>query len=130
VPLSNIKITSGILDSIVFQSLGRKDVSLGRMNMHYRKLRIKQIKDGDPNISTFKQKVISVLANTFVIRSNNSKRTGIIYLQRYGHKSFVNFIVHSTMSGIMSSIGVRKNQKYIKQYKQQLKDSSLQPVKL
>jgi hypothetical protein len=130
VPLSNIKITSGILDSIVFQSLGRKDVSLGRMNMHYRKLRIKQIKDGDPNISTFKQKVISVLANTFVIRSNNSKRTGIIYLQRYGHKSFVNFIVHSTMSGIMSSIGVRKNEKYIKQYKQQLKDSNLQPVKL
>ncbi len=130
VPLSNIKITSGILDSVLLRAVGRVDVSLGEMNMHYRKLRIQLIKNGDPNESTFIQKVLSALANTFVIKSNNTKRIGVIYSNRSSDQSFVNFIVQTTLSGILSSIGVRKNQKYMKQYKQGLKHSKLPPVKL
>nr|MBA2760454.1 hypothetical protein [Segetibacter sp.] len=106
------------------------DVSLGEMNMHYRKLRIQLIKNGDPNESTFIQKLLSALANTFVIKSNNTKRIGVIYSNRSNDQSFVNFVVQTTLSGILSSIGVRKNQKYMKQYKQGLKDSKLPPVKL
>ncbi len=88
------------------------------------------IKDGDPNESTFIQKVLSVFANLFVIRSNNTKRIGVMYSQHSSDQSFVNYIVQTTLSGILSSIGVKKNRKYIKQYKQELKDSNLHPVKL
>lgn len=130
VPLSNIKITSGILDSVFIRAVGREDLSLGEMQTHYRKLHIQLTKDGDPNESTFMQKVLSVIANIFVIRSNNTKRIGVMYSQHSSDQSFVNYIVQTTLSGILSTIGVKKNSRYIKQYKQELKNSNLPPIKM
>ncbi len=128
VPISNIKIASGKLDSVAFTAVGRQDIALGEMNMHYHGLRIQFVKDGDPDKSTFMQDVKSFIANTFVIRSNNTSRKGVIYYKHLSEQSFVNYIVKTTLSGIASSIGFKKNRKYMKQYKQELKDSHLRPI--
>ncbi len=130
VPISNVKIASGILDSVLFRAVGRQDVALGEMNMHYHKLRIQLVKDGDPEKSTFLQNVLSFIANTFVIRSNNTKRKGVIYYKHLSHQSFVNYIVKTTLSGISSSVGIKRYRKYMKQYKQELENSNLPAIKL
>ncbi|HZF63803.1 MAG TPA: hypothetical protein VEZ55_04940 [Chitinophagaceae bacterium] len=130
VPLSNVKIVSGVLDSISFRAVGRQDVALGEMNMHYQKLRIKLVKAGNADETTFLQNVISVLANTFVIKRANTKRKGVMYYQHSSKQSFVNYIVKITLSGIMSSVGAKKNSKFLKQYKQALKKSNLEPINL
>jgi hypothetical protein len=98
--------------------------------MHYRKLRIQLIKDGDSNKSTFLQHLISFIANTFVIKNNNTKRKGTIYYTRSSDQSFVNYIVKLALSGVSTSIGFKNNRKYMKQYKQELKESNLPPLEL
>ncbi|MGZ5255216.1 MAG: hypothetical protein ACXWCT_12470, partial [Flavitalea sp.] len=77
IPLSNVKITSGILDSVVIHAVGRQDFALGEMNMYYRDFRILFVKDGNPNKSTVLQHMWSFMVNTFVIKRKNRKRTGI-----------------------------------------------------
>ena len=130
IPTSNVKITSGILDSLSFTAIARNDVALGEMDMHYKKLRIKLVKNGDPDQSTFLQTIASFLANTFLIKSNNTKRTGLIYYKRSPSHSFINYIVKMTLSGITSSVGVKKNKKIFKQYKKELEKNHQPPINI
>jgi hypothetical protein len=130
VPIANVKIASAILDSASFKAVGRDDVALGEMALHYRKLRIQLVNDGDPGQSTMKQKIMTFIANTFLVRSNNSTRKGIIYYEHVKTQSFVNYIVKTTLSGLASSVGLKKNRRYMKQYEQQLKDTNAPAITL
>lgn len=127
-PLSNVIIRSGTIDSLHLKAIGRENIALGEMNMFYRNLHIKLVKDGDPDNSTFAQNVASFLANTFVIKKNNKGRTGLVYFERLRDRSFFNYIVKMTFSGMATSIGVKKNSKYIKQYKRELEKKTLPPI--
>ncbi len=127
-PLSNVQIVSGTIDSFHLRAIGRETLSLGEMNMYYRNLRIKLVKGGDPNKSTFLLDVASFLANTFVIKKNNNGRTGIIYFERLRDRSFFNYIVKMTFSGMATSVGAKKNRKYLKKYRQELKDQRLPAI--
>jgi hypothetical protein len=129
-PLSNVKIASGTLDSLSFRAVGRQDVALGEMQMFYKKLRIRLIKGGDPEISTFLQDVASVLANAFVIKRNNNNRMGVMYFKHLPKQSFVNYIIKTTVSGIASSVGAIRNKKYTKQYEKVLKENNTPAIKL
>jgi hypothetical protein len=128
VPLSNIKLTSGRLDSLTMHAVGRDDLALGEMNMHYKDLRIKLIKNGNPNESTFTQNILSFLANTFIIKNKNTKRTGVVYFNKSSTQSFVNYILKMSLSGMASSVGLKSNRKYMKLYKKELAESKLPPV--
>ncbi|MBD0332766.1 MAG: hypothetical protein ICV66_08930 [Chitinophagaceae bacterium] len=124
-PLTNIMITSGTIDSFHLRAIGREELSLGELNMYYHNLHIKLIKDGDPDKTTFLTRTASFLANTFLIRKNNNGRTGLVYFERLRDRSFFNYIVKMTFSGMATSIGVKKNRKYLKQYKRELKQRNL-----
>ncbi len=124
VPLSNIKLSSGRLDSLSFHAIGGQDLALGEMNMHYHNLRIQLVKDGDAAQSTLLQKVISFIANTFLIKNNNTQRKAVMYYKREEGQSFTNYIVKITLSGILSSVGVKSNRRYMKQYYKEMKGSS------
>ena len=89
--------------------------------MNYHDLRIKLISDGIPDKSTFIQSTLSFLANTFLIKNKNTNRTGVIYYERLTTQSFPNYILKMTLSGAASSVGTKKNRKYIKQYEKKLK---------
>ncbi|MFN2456882.1 MAG: hypothetical protein ABR502_01660 [Chitinophagaceae bacterium] len=127
-PLSNIKIVSGTIDSLHLRAIGREHIALGEMKMYYHNLRIQLIKDGDPDKTSFLRNVASFLANTLVIKKNNSGRTGLVYFQRLRDRSFFNYIIKMTFSGMATSVGVKKNKKYLKQYRQELKDQKLPPI--
>jgi hypothetical protein len=127
-PLSNVKISTGRIDSFQLRAIGRDDVAFGEMKMFYRNLRIKLIKGGDQNKSTFFTNVLSSLLNTFFVKKNNNGRTGLVYFKRLRDRSFFNYIVKTTFSGIATSIGVVKNRKYLKKYKRELKDKNLPAI--
>ena len=122
IPLANVKITGGVLDSISIHSVIREDVSLGEMDMHYRNLRIKLINDGDPEQSTFLQNVASILANTFLVKSNNTKRKGIMYYENPRGQTFIYYIVKTTLSGVLSSVGIKRNRKYKELFKKEAEE--------
>jgi hypothetical protein len=127
-PLSNVKIVSGTVDSFFLRAIGKEDLALGEVNMYYHNLRIKLYKNAELNESTFLTKAASFFANTFVIRKNNSGKPGIVYFQRIRDRSFFNYIVKMTFSGMAASIGVKKNKKYLKQYERQTKTKGLPPI--
>ena len=128
IPLSNVKITSGTIDSFHLRAIGHENLSIGEMKMYYHDLKIKLVKDGEENKSSFLTNLASWLANTFIIKKNNNGRTGIVYFERIKDRSFFNYIVKMTFSGMATSIGVKKNRKYIKQYKKELKARNLPPI--
>lgn len=120
VPVANIKIEKGVLDSLNFKVIGRDDIALGEMNLHYHDLRLKFIKDGDPDHSTFFQKILSFAANSFIIKNKNDSRRGMMFAKHKRESSFINYIVKMTLSGISTSVGFKKNRKLMKQYNKEL----------
>ena len=128
VPLSNVRITSGTIDSFHLRAIGRSDLAIGEMQMYYRDLRIQLVKGGDSSKTGVGGRIVSVLANTFLIRKNNKGHTGIVYLERATDRSFFNYIVKMTFSGMATSIGIKKNRKYLRQYKKELKERNLPEV--
>jgi hypothetical protein len=127
-PLSNVIIKSGTIDSLQLRAIGREQLALGEMKMYYRNLKIKLVKDGQEDQSTFLQNVVSLLANTFIIKKNNNGRTGLVYFERLRDRSFFNYIVKMTFSGMATSVGVKKNRKYRKLYEKELKERALPPI--
>jgi hypothetical protein len=127
-PLSNVIITSGEIDSLHLRAIAREYLSLGEMNMYYTNLKIKLVKDGDPENTTFLRNVVSFLANTFVIKKNNRGRTGLVYFERIRDRSFFNYIVKMTLSGMGTSIGIKSNRKVKKQYQRELRQQELPPI--
>ena len=125
VPLSNVLITSGTIDSFQLNAIGREDLAIGEMQMYYHDLRIKLIKNGDPSKTNFMGRVANFLVNSFVIRKNNKGRTGLVFYERAKDRSFFNYLVKITFSGMATSIGVKKNRKYMKEYKRELKERNL-----
>ena len=129
-PLSNVIIKSGSVDSLHLRAIGREHIALGEMNMYYHDLRIQLVKPGAPEKTTFKTRLISTIANTFVIRKNNRGRTGLVYFERLRDRSFFNYIVKMTFSGLATSVGLKKNRKYQKQYERELQNRNLPPIDL
>ena len=127
-PLSNVKIMSGSVDSFFLWAIGKDDLAIGEINMYYHNLRIKLFKNAELDQSTFFTKAASFLANTFVIRKNNNGKSGVVYFERLKDRSFFNYIVKMTFSGMATSIGVKKNKKYIDEYNRQLKLKNLPPT--
>ncbi len=127
-PLSNVIIKSGRIDSFHLRAIGREELSFGEMKMYYRNLRIKLIKDGEEDKSSFVGNVVSFLANTFIIKKNNNGRTGLVYFERLRDRSFFNYIVKMTFSGMATSVGAKKNAKYRKAYNRELNERSLPPI--
>ena len=128
VPLSNVMITSGTIDSFHMRAIGHDELAIGEMNMYYHDLRIRLVKDADENKTSLGGRIATFLANTFIIRKNNKGRTGTVYFERLKDRSFFNYIVKMTFSGMASSIGVKKNRKYMKQYRKALKEKGLPPI--
>ena len=96
--------------------------------MYYRDLRIQLVKGGDSSKTGLGGRIASFLANAFLIRKNNKGRTGIVYLKRATDRSFFNYLVKMTFSGMATSIGIKKNKKYLRQYKKELKERNLPEV--
>ena len=128
VPLSNVMITSGTIDSFHMRAIGHEELAIGEMNMYYHDLRIKLVKDAVRNKTSLGSRLATFLANTFIIRKHNKGRTGTVYFERLKDRSFFNYIVKMTFSGMASSIGVKKNRKYMKQYRRALKEKGLPPI--
>jgi hypothetical protein len=123
-PLSNVIITSGVIDSLHLTAVGHDKFAFGQMHMYYHNLRIKLVKDGKEDQSGFLGNVATFLVNTFIIKKNNDGRKGLVYFERLRDRSFFNYIVKMTFSGMATSVGAKKNRKYMKEYRRQLKNET------
>ena len=129
-PLASVKIRSGHLDTLTLRAIGREHLSYGEMRMLYRKLNVQFLQAGDEEKRSFVTKMITFMANSFVIKSRNQHKTGIIYFERLRDRSIFNYMIKMLLSGAGSSVGAKSNKKYIKHYKRELRKQGLPPIHL
>jgi hypothetical protein len=127
-PLASVRITSGNLDSLTLNAIGREHLSLGEMQMRYHKLQVQFLKAGEEQQRNFMTRFLSTIANTFIIRSRNENKTGTIYFERLRDRSIFNYMIKMLMSGAGSSIGAKSNKRYRKLYKRELRKLSLPAI--
>jgi len=127
-PLSNVILKSGTIDSLHLRAIANDEVAIGTMNMYYHDLKIQLVKGGDETKSNFLTNAASFLANTFVIKKNNRGRPGFVYFERDKQRSFFNYLIRSTFSGMAASVGVKKNSKYKKKYAKLIKEKGLPEI--
>lgn len=128
IPLASVKLISGRLDTLTMRAVGREYLSLGEMQMFYEDLKIQLLKDGKEEKKTFFTKLISFVANSFVIKKNNRSRIGNVFFIRQRDRSAINYLIKIAMSGMASSVGARSNKKMIRKYKKELEKRSLPPI--
>jgi hypothetical protein len=126
--MASVKIASGNLDTITMRAIGHEYFSIGEMQMYYRNLKVQFLKKGSETKKTFLTGLITFAANKFVIKKENSRRTGTVYFLRNRDRSIFNFLIKTALSGIASSVGAKRNKKYHRQYKRQQKLYNLPPV--
>lgn len=109
---ASLRIDSGVVDKLFFSATADKKEAVGEMKFLYKDLKISILKKSSEQK---KRKILSFLANTF-IHSFNPKpgkplRVGRIYFKREKSVSFLNYIWKAILSGIKSSVGLKKSKK-------------------
>lgn len=126
--LASVRIQSGYLDTLVMRTIGREYLALGEMRMYYHDLKVQFLKNGSEDQKRFLQGLVTFIANSFVIKNENKKRSGVVYFPRLRDRSFINYYIKIAMSGVASSIGAKKNKRLLRRYQKQLKLRQLPPV--
>ena len=94
------------------------------MKMLYHDLKVALLINGSPK----KGGLLSFLINSFIVRNNNTRRTGNVFFVRNRERSSLNYLVKIVMSGVNTSIGAKSNRKILHQYKKELRQRNLPPV--
>lgn len=127
-PLASVKLQSGYLDTLTMRVVGQEYISLGEMRMFYHDLKVQFLRSSSEEKKRFLKGLMTFIANSFVIKNNNSKRVGVVYFPRLRDRSFINYYIKIAMSGVASSIGAKKNRKLLRRYQKQIKIRQLPPI--
>lgn len=115
IPLASAELRSGQLDTMSLSAAGGEYVAIGEMKMYYHDLKIRVVRPGK-NKRSFMNGLLTFFANTLV-KNENSHRTGAIFFRRLRDRSAINYLVKITLNGVSSSVGVKKNRKQIRRYR-------------
>lgn len=117
-PLEAIEILNGNLDSLGLEAVANDNYSTGGIRMYYNGLKLRLMNKKDFRKQNFGNKLISWIANTFIVRKNNKGKLSPVFFERLHDKSAINFIIKTTLSGIKSSVGLPgikgKQRRYLK----------------
>jgi hypothetical protein len=93
---------------------GNENFAIGEIDFYYRDLRIQFLMKDESARSTFIKRFESALVNIFILITENRQNRGLIYFRRLKDRSFFNYMSKIIASGVITSTGVKKNKRYIK----------------
>jgi hypothetical protein len=125
--LASAELRSGKLDTMSMRVVGREAMAFGEMKMFYHDLKIRVRKPG--NRRTIMTSLTTFLANT-IIKNENKNRTGMVFFMRWRDRSAINYLVKIALSGMTSSVGVKRNKKLIRKYEKEIRARNLPPIVL
>jgi len=127
-PLSSVQLQSAVLDTLSMRVSGNDLLAYGKMNMYYHDLKVRFLQNGQPRKQGVFKKIMAFIANNFVIRHNNEKRTGQVFFIRMNDRSAVQYLIKTIFSGAASSVGAKNYHKQMRRYNKDLKGRHLPPV--
>jgi hypothetical protein len=74
-----------------------------------------------PEDKTLKTRLINFAANNLILKSKNQKGFGKVYSERKLEKNIFNYWIKMVLSGVISSTGVRSNNKQEKKYNKSIR---------
>ena len=125
--LASAELKSGKLDTMSMRVAGREYLAFGEMKMYYHDLKVR-VRRPD-NRRTIITGLTTFLANT-LIKNENKNRTGLVFFIRWRDRSAINYLVKTALSGMASSVGVKRNKKQIRKYEKQIRNRNLPPIEL
>jgi hypothetical protein len=128
IPLASVDFRSGQVDTLYMRAVGREYLSLGSMKFLYHDLKVEFLDKNDTSRHSVKNQLLKFAANAFVIRTNNSERTGKVYYERDRNRAVFQYWVKMILSGVTTSVGAKSNKKQIKKYMKQLNQKNLPPI--
>jgi hypothetical protein len=123
IPMAAVKVRRGYADTIYSNWSGNRYATLGNMNFYYHHLNIQVMNKKDSSRQGFMDKLKTMLANAF-LRNANHRPTRMFFV-RDREKFIFNYWVKAETSGIVTSVGVKKDRKYLKKYNKVAKKYSL-----
>ncbi len=122
-PMAAVSITKGLADTMYAYWEGNKYAAFGSMNFFYRDLKIKVHNKNDKKKSGLKESFETFLVN--LILPDTKKRPSAIFVERDSEKFIFNYWVKAHTRGLLSTVGVKGNNKYRKSYLQKQDQYSL-----
>jgi hypothetical protein len=123
-PLANIRITDGQANLLQLRAAGNDYYTLGKVKFHYQDLGVEFL-PADPKGGSLFTGLTNFFTNSFVINRSNRKRDGVVYFERNRERSVFNYWLKITLSGILTSVGVKTNKSYIRNYRRNLRKYKL-----
>jgi hypothetical protein len=115
-----IKVKTGRMNRMQMNIQANPRFSTGEMFFYYDKLKLQFINKKNYSTKGVGKAMEDFFANTFVNSSNPAffhNRRGEIFFERDSTKSLFNFWAKSTLSGVVSSVGLKKNRKELRKLK-------------
>jgi hypothetical protein len=125
-PLAAVEIEKGSADTLFANWRGNKYAAIGKMNLYYKDLAIKILNPANPAKNSLKLRVENSLAGNLIDPSN--KKETLIFFERDREKFIFNDWIKTILKGTLSSIGLQKDNKYIKHYNKLHKTHPLPPM--
>ena len=114
-PLAAVRVNSGNSDTLYANWVGNKYAAIGKMNFRYNGLSVQLLDKDEPAKKKFLLSIENFLANSIILHKNNTKES-IVFFERDREKFVFNYWVKTSLSGLLSSIGIKGNKKYYKKY--------------
>lgn len=119
IPLEAIKVLRGNLSRLSLEAVANNNYSTGKMHMYYKGLVLRLMNKNDFERQNFGNRLLSWLANSLVVRKNNNGKEATVFFERIKNKSAINFLIKTTLNGMISSVGLpgakTKQKKYLRQ---------------
>jgi hypothetical protein len=114
-PLAAVSVNRGNADTLFARWVGNKYAAIGVMNFYYDGLKVQLLDKRNPDKKGFLLSLANMLANAIIVNKKNSKYSRV-YFERDREKFVFNYWVKTSLRGLLSSIGIKSNKKYYKQY--------------
>jgi hypothetical protein len=123
IPAANVSVTDGHADTLYSSWQGNKYASYGTMNFYYDKLKIRVLNKKDSTRRGFLPTLETWAAN--LILPNKRQHTSTIFFERNREKFVFNYWIKSQTSGILTTVGLKSDRTYRREYEKLSKQFSL-----
>lgn len=117
---AQVSVKNGAIKSLNLHATGNKKYAYGDMSFIYNNLKVETLNKKTLENKGMGKVIKTFFANAFVVKKNNSRikfisRRGGMYYERDISRVILDYMAKTAISGVVSSIGAKSNNKQIKQ---------------
>lgn len=114
-PLAGALLKSGHLDTMTMRVTGTDYMAQGKMVMAYHDLKVMLTGNLTQEKKNFFRVAVNSIVNT-ILKNKNTDKEGTVFFIRLRDRSALNYLVKITLSGVASSVGLKKNKRRLRRY--------------